>query len=74
MATGRAVVLSPRGHVAMCEGFFFFNFVVVVVLFIYLFLREKELAQVRKGQRDRETQNLKQTPGSELSAQSLMLG
>ena len=28
----------------------------------------------REGQRERETQNLKQTPGSELSAQSLTWG
>ena len=39
---------------------FFFN--------IYSFLRDR--AQVGEGQRERETQNPKQAPGSELSAQS----
>ena len=34
----------------------------------YLFLRERETAQVGEGQR--ETQNPKQAPGSELSARS----
>ena len=34
----------------------------------YLFLRDR--AQVREGPRERETQNLKQAPGSELSARS----
>ena len=44
--------------------FFFFN--------LYLLLRERETDRVRagKGQREREMQNLKQAPGSELSAQS----
>ena len=44
---------------------FFFN--------VYLLLREKERdrARVGEGQRQKkETQNLKQAPGSELSAQS----
>ena len=38
--------------------------------------RERERERERGGgaDRGRETQNLKQTPGSELSAQSLMLG
>ena len=39
---------------------------------VYLFLREKERAE--EGQRERETQNRKQAPGSEPSAQSLMRG
>ena len=42
---------------------------------VYLFLREskKEHEQERK-QRERKTQNLKQAPGSELSAQSPIRG
>ena len=44
---------------------FFFN--------VYLFLRERERERERvqagEGQRERETQNPKQAPGSELSAQ-----
>ena len=43
---------------------FFFN--------IYSFLRDT--VQVGVGQRERETQNLKQAPGSELSAYGLMQG
>ena len=35
---------------------------------IYLFLRDR--AQASEGHRERETQDLKQAPGSELSAQS----
>ena len=41
---------------------FFFN--------VYLFLRQRETEQERGRVRERETQNLKQAPGSELSAQS----
>ena len=41
---------------------FFFN--------IYLLLRDRVCAG--KGKRERKTQNLKQVPGSGLSAQSLM--
>ena len=46
------------------------------ILYIYLFLRDRERdrAQVGEGQREKEVQNLKQAPGSELSAQSLMRG
>ena len=44
---------------------FFFNF-----FNVYLFLRETDRAQAGEGQRERETQNPKQAPGSELSAQS----
>ena len=36
--------------------------------------RERETVQVGEGQSERETQNPKQAPGSELSAQSLMWG
>ena len=38
----------------------------MVVKFIF----ERERVQMREEQRERETQKLKQTPGSELSAQS----
>ena len=37
---------------------------------IYLFLRDRDRARVGEEQRERETQNLKRAPGSELSAQS----
>ena len=50
---------------------FFFNF-----LNVYLFIFERERQSVRGGgaERERETQNPKQAPGSELSVQSLMRG
>ena len=39
---------------------FFFN--------VYTFLKDRDRAQAGVGQRERGTQNLKQAPGSELSA------
>ena len=48
---------------------FFFNF-----FNVYLFLRQRETKHERGRVRERETQNLKQAPGSELSAQSPMRG
>ena len=56
----------PRGPVLFLSFFFliFFN--------VYLFLRQRQHERGRV--RERETQNLKQAPGSELSAQSLMRG
>ena len=41
---------------------------------VYLLLRERERAQAGEGQREEETQNSKQAPGSEPSAQSLTRG
>ena len=41
---------------------------------ILIFERERDRARVEEGQRERETQNPKQAPGSELSAQGLMGG
>ena len=41
---------------------------------VYFFLRDRDVAQVGEGQRERETQNLTQAPDSELSAQSLTQG
>ena len=43
-------------------------------LFIYFWQREKDRAWAGEGQRERGTQNLKQAPGSEMSAQSLTRG
>ena len=37
---------------------------------MFIFERESERARAGEGQREKETQNLKQAPGSELSAQS----
>ena len=41
---------------------------------MYLLLRDRDRAWAGEGQRERETQNVKQAPGSELSAQSPMWG
>ena len=41
---------------------------------MFIFERERESVSGGKGQRDGETQNPKQAPGSELSAQSLTWG
>ena len=45
--------------------FFFFN-----VFNVYLFLRERDRARAGEEQRENDTQNPKQAPGSEMSAQS----
>ena len=53
-----------------------------LLFFIFIFFnafilereREGDRVQVGEGQRERETQNLKQAPGSELLAQSLTWG
>ena len=49
----------------LSKGFFFFNF----FFYVYLILRDWDRTHVGEGQRERETENLKQAPGSELSAQ-----
>ena len=54
-------------HLALFH-FFFLNFLKC------LFILERETGQVGQGQRERESQNRKQAPGSELSAQSWMRG
>ena len=38
--------------------------------YLFIFERETDRPQAGEGERERETQNLKQAPGSELSAQS----
>ena len=50
------------------KGFFLVYFLFYFVFNVYLFLRDREWAG--EEQRERETQNPKQVPGSELSAQS----
>ena len=54
------------GKLNLVIGRLFFN--------VCLFLRERETEWVEKGQRERETQNPKQAPGSEILAQSPMQG
>ena len=41
---------------------------------MFIYLGETERVQAGEGQKERETQNPKQAPGSELSAQSPMRG
>ena len=48
--------------------FFFFFF------FYILFIFDRERAQVEEGQKEAETQNPKQAPGSKMSAQSPTTG
>ena len=43
-------------------------------MFLCVFDRERDRTSVGQGQRQRDTQNLKQAPGTELSAQSPMWG
>ena len=51
---------------------------IITFLMFYLFLRERHTythrVQAGEGQKERETKNLKEAPGSELSAQSLTWG
>ena len=54
---------SVVSHLCQHKMFYFFNF-----FYIYLFLRDRIRAQMGEGQK--EMQNAKQAPGSELSAQS----
>ena len=46
----------------------------VLVFLMFISEAERDRARVGEGQRERETQNPKQAPGSELSAQSPMRG
>ena len=50
------------------SSFFFFLFFLV---FLFIFETERDTIWAGEGQREGETQNLKQAPGSEVSAQSL---
>ena len=59
------------GHFRNILGFFVLFF---VGFFKYLFLRERQGASRGGGMGERETQNLKQAPGSKVSAQSPMQG
>ena len=55
------------------EQFFFF-FLIFFQRFLFIFGTERDRAWTAEGQRERETQNRKQAPGSEPSAQSLTRG
>ena len=62
------VLQETRNHLI----YLFILFIIIYLLIIYLFIY---LSTSRGGaEREREAQNLKQAPGSELSAQSAMWG
>ena len=62
---------GSQGRSRMPPVFLFLFF----LLFFLMFIFERDTHSVgREGQREGETQNPKQAPGSELSAQSPMLG
>ena len=58
-----------RNSLAFLFFLIFFSF-----FSLYLFVRQWETAGMGEGQRERATQNLKQAPGSELSAHSRTRG
>ena len=67
-----ASLLVHRNATDFCTLiFFFFNF---FFQRLFIFGTERDRARTGEGQRERETQNRKQAPGSEPSAQSLMRG
>ena len=51
-----------------------FNIIILKNFLTFIYFWERDRAWVGSGQRERETQNLKQAPGSKLSAQSLTQG
>ena len=72
----RSTLLSLNPHSFSLEGLvisFLFSFL-FSFFNVYLFLRQRETDHEQGRVRERETQNPKQAPGSELSAQSLTRG
>ena len=61
--------LGKYHQVILAIGHFLF-----LKMFYYLLLRETEHERGRSREKEKETQNFKQAPGSELSAQSLTRG
>ena len=66
VAITRPVMANPTA-VSHTHGFFFFFF---FFRRLFIFGTERDRARTGEGQRERETQNRKQAPGSEPSAQS----
>ena len=60
----------PPSEVLIVVFFFFFFFKYFFFQHLFIFGTEKDRAWTGEGQRERETQNRKQAPGSEPSAQS----
>ena len=65
--------LNQLSHPGAPQIFLFLNDLKKIFL-MFIFERERDRMWVWEVQWERETQNLKHTPGSELSAQSLMQG
>ena len=67
--TSQSLALKEDGGFCLfvCLFFSFFNF-------MFTFERERKTKDEQERHRDRDIQNLKQAPGSELSAQSLTWG
>ena len=63
---GIRILFIRDAHVNI-SSLFWFKF----LMFIYFWETERDRGRAGEGQRERETQNPKQAPGSELSAQSL---
>ena len=61
---------TPETNITLCVNTSIKN----IFLNVYLFLRDRESTSGGGAEREREIQNLKQAPGSELSAQSPMQG
>ena len=72
---GRALLISSTLYCTVDERTLFF-LISKKIFNVYLFLRdsETECEQRRDRERQKETQNLKQAPGSKLSAPSPMRG
>ena len=51
-------------------GWFGFGFGLFCLIFLFIFETERDRVRAGEGQREWETQNSKQAPSSELSAQS----
>ena len=63
--------LVEKGDIARFQGV---QVDIYLLTCYFIFERERDAARAGERQRERETQNTKQAPGSELSAQSPMRG
>ena len=69
----RNIPLTALSHLKTIEVYTISFFLLFIYFFyIYFFLRDRDRVQRGEGQRENETQNPKQVPGSKLSAQSPM--
>ena len=73
-ARAKGMPFYKYGMYFSCPILFFFFFFFNVHMVFREIERERDRVQVGEEQRERETQNRKEAPGSELSAQSLAWG